>query len=397
MGKTISRKKIGIVLAKAPGYSETFLTNKINGLSDLGYEIILFSSSSSGSSLRCKLVQSPQWNGSLLIKLRSLSYVLLTLLFLTPKRAYSLYKLSRGEGLIIRRAIRLVLLNSQILRFKLDWLHFGFGTMAIGSEAVAKVIGAKMAMSLRGYDTFVYPLKHSGCYNKAWKYIDKLHVISESISTKAKDLGMPDFVDTMKISPAIDLDKYSFFLKKEPFKEPLKIITISRLHWVKGLLYTLEALAELKNRGFHFEFTIIGNGDEFEQLKFATYQLGIIDEVFFLRDVAHENIPGILAKSDLYIQYSLSEGFGNAVLEAQASGLLCIVSDAGGLPENVIHNKTGWIVKKCSPILLCQRIIDVLQLDEDTINKIRIEARERIIKEFNLKSQLIAWDKFYQD
>ena len=48
-----------------------------------------------------------------------------------------------------------------------------------------------------------------------------------------------------------------------------------------------------------------------------------------------------MKNSDVYIQSSVQEGFGNAVLEAQASGLCCIVSDAEGLSENVLNEKTG--------------------------------------------------------
>ena len=44
----------------------------------------------------------------------------------------------------------------------------------------------------------------------------------------------------------------------------------------------------------------------------------------------------MLNDSDLYIQYSFSEGFCNAVLEAQSKGVLSIVSNAGALSENII-------------------------------------------------------------
>ena len=44
------------------------------------------------------------------------------------------------------------------------------------------------------------------------------------------------------------------------------------------------------------------------------------------------------------------------VLEAQVMGLLSIVSDANGLPENIIHNYTGWVVPKMAPKLLANCI-----------------------------------------
>ena len=57
----------------------------------------------------------------------------------------------------------------------------------------------------------------------------------------------------------------------------------------------------------------------------------------------------------IYLQYSIQEGFCNAVLEAQALGLLTIVSDAEGLPENVIHGETGWVVPKRKPKFFAQK------------------------------------------
>ena len=60
--------------------------------------------------------------------------------------------------------------------------------------------------------------------------------------------------------------------------------------------------------------------------------------------------------ADIYIQPSIQEGFCNSVLEAQAMGLLVIVSDAEGLHENVINNVTGWVVKKRNPILLSEKL-----------------------------------------
>ena len=63
-----------------------------------------------------------------------------------------------------------------------------------------------------------------------------------------------------------------------------------------------------------------------------------------------------LEKSDIYLQYSIQEGFCNSVLEAQAMGLLSIVSDANGLTENIIHNYTGWVVPKMAPKLLANCI-----------------------------------------
>src|SRR5690606_170832 len=112
------------------------------------------------------------------------------------------------------------------------------------------------------------------------------------------------------------------------------------------LEYTLEALSKLKNEGIKFEYTIIGDGIEKERLLFAAYQLGIKENVNFAGKLSPSEVKEELEKTDIYLQYSIQEGFCNAVLEAQAMGLLCIVSNAEGLSENDMDKQTGWVDRK---------------------------------------------------
>jgi colanic acid/amylovoran biosynthesis glycosyltransferase len=167
------------------------------------------------------------------------------------------------------------------------------------------------------------------------------------------------------------------------------------LHWKKGLEYTLEALALLKQQGIAFEYRIIGTGPEEEALKFACYQLGLQEEVFFLGKLAHAEVKQHLEKSQIYIQYSVQEGFCNAVLEAQAMGLLCVVSDAEGLAENVLQDETGWVVKKRNPKYLADRLQDIINLAPLEKESFRSRARARIIKNFDIKTQQKAFNHFY--
>ena len=97
------------------------------------------------------------------------------------------------------------------------------------------------------------------------------------------------------------------------------------------------------------------------------------------------------------MQYSVQEGFCNAVLEAQATGLLCIVSDAEGLPENVLHGITGWVVPKRRPDLLAGQIESVLHMPPEQREQIRRQAIERVRREFNLEKQQREFLEFYAD
>src|SRR5690554_1079396 len=111
--------------------------------------------------------------------------------------------------------------------------------------------------------------------------------------------------------------------------------------------------------------------------------------------VPHEQVQKELEAADVYLQYSLQEGFCNAVLEAQAMGKLCIVSDGGGLSENVLHEQTGWVVPKYSPELLAEQIKKVLLMADHEKSKITQNAVNRVREEFNVQKQQREFLEFY--
>jgi len=283
-----------------------------------------------------------------------------------------------------------------LLRAQLDWIHFGFASLGLHRENVAKAVGAKLGLSLRGFDIAIYPLKHPECYILLWKRVDKIHTISEDLLLKAYETGLPKGIKVEKITPAIDCA--NFKMTTLPFSqknEPIKILTVGRLHWKKGYVDMLKALALVKQKGLKFTYTILGEGFDYENISYAVNEFGLTDEVKFIGKVAHDNVITYLLGADIYLQYSISEGFCNSVLEAQAMGLLCVVSDAEGLPENVLHEQTGWIVPKYEPQKLAEAIINVWNLPTEIKLKRCEVAQERVKAKFNLQNQAKAFNEFY--
>lgn len=386
--------RIGLVLPNIPIYSETFFNSKIKGLQENGFEVILFSKGKVKRKYSsCKTVFAPDFSFKIRFLIEAF-LVLITCLF-NFKRALKLYKLNKDDGFSSRNAFKNVLINSFFLPYKLDWLHFGFGTMALQSENVSQTIGAKMAVSFRGFDWYVYLVKFPNCYDKLFSKKVKYHVLSNDMRNSLVGYGIsPEQIS--KITPAIDID---FFKENKNFVSNTipQFITVSRLHWIKGLDYTLEAFSILKKESIPFQFTIVGEGVEREKLLFTINQLDLSDSVRLIGNISHEEVKTNMEISNYYIQYSLQEGFCNATLEAQAMGLLCIVSDADGLKENIKNEQTGWIVPKRNPILLAAKMIEVINYSEIEKLKIKKNAIERVRKEFNLPTQNELFRSFYLD
>jgi glycosyltransferase involved in cell wall biosynthesis len=386
--------KIGIVLPSVPGYSETFFTSKIKGLQTNGFEVLLFVNNfSSKTPLNCSIIQSPTFSNSKIKNSFISLYFLLKTVFFNFKNAQKLYDLDKKDGLVFAQRVKNIIINSHILSQKLDWLHFGFGTMVIHRENVAEAIGAKMAVSFRGFDHYVYPIKNKRCYELLFSKNVNYHVLSEGMKNDLVKQLLP-IEKITKITPAIDT---ALFSSKSSFKNENSFITVARLHWIKGLEYTLEALSILHKKGIDFTYTIIGDGIEKERLNFLVHQLELTEKVFFLGKLEHGAISNQLVKANYYLQYSLQEGFCNAVLEAQAMGKVCIVSDADGLIENVVNNETGFVVPKRNSELLASKITEVLAMSEaDKLTLIK-GAIERIKTNFTIESQINQFVDFYKN
>ena len=391
------RSTIGIVLSSAPGYSETFFRNKIKGLQENGYEVIVFVDdfTSNTSDFPCKLVSATGFSGSIVKKIITSFLVFIKVIFEHPNRSYKLFKLDEKDGLPFKKRVKNLLLNQYLLAQKLDWLHYGFGMLAKNRENVAQAIGAKMAVSFRGFDLYLSPLKHQNCYDLLFSKKLSYHVLSNKMKSKLIESNVQKS-NIHVITPAIDVNLFHDESIKSK-SQVVNIICISRLHWIKGLEYTLEAMCLLKKEGVNFKFTIIGDGEERERLMFATHQFGLSDCVEFTGKLPQIEVIEYLRQADIYVQYSIQEGFGNAVLEAQAMGLFCVVSDADGLRENVLHQITGYVVPKRQPILLAQSIKDVIVLNSTKKDQIIQYAIERVKKDFNLVRQKALFLDFYNN
>jgi len=384
---------IGIVLSSSPGYSETFLSSKISGLQKQGHTVILFCQEVLPDFSLCKTVTLPNSSISSMYLPLKVVFTYLSLLF-HIKSVYRFYQFEHKAKIPLKTILKKLYFNAAFLKSKLDWLHFGFGTLAVGREHIAKAIGSKMAVSFRGFDIGIYPLKNPNCYEGLWAKVDKIHVISDDIRDLLYANGFSGESEVIKITPSIDTSLFKSG-QREFTTNKNQFITIARLHWKKGLEYTLEALALLKKEGIHFHYTIIGDGLEYERLKFAAHQLEIEDEVTFAGKIAHEQITSELNKADMYLQYSIQEGFCNAVLEAQALGLLCIVSNAEGLSENVLDNQTGWVVPKCNSKGFAAKLLEVIHLESSEKKRISRNAQKRVADHFSIEKQKLEFINFY--
>ncbi|WP_027108689.1 glycosyltransferase [Lacticigenium naphthae] len=116
-------------------------------------------------------------------------------------------------------------------------------------------------------------------------------------------------------------------MKKELNLENKEILlTMGRLEEVKNHEFLIDIMPELIKHNKNRQLLILGQGSLENVLKTKVRELGLQDHIFFLG--FKEKIENYLEIADLFLLPSKSEGLSIATIEAQASGLQCVVSNA---------------------------------------------------------------------
>lgn len=122
------------------------------------------------------------------------------------------------------------------------------------------------------------------------------------------------------------------------------ILTIGHVNDYKNPEIWLSVAQKVLDQAPDAQFIWLGDGVLYNEIVTQVKKLGLDKKV--LLPGYCKNVVSYYTKSMIYFQPSLLESHGIAVIEAMSYGLPCVTSDAGGLPESVIHCETGYT---CSP------------------------------------------------
>jgi glycosyltransferase involved in cell wall biosynthesis len=178
---------------------------------------------------------------------------------------------------------------------------------------------------------------------------------------------------------------------------PVTILSVGRAVAKKGYDDLLQALVRLPD-DIHWRFVHIGAGEELARLQKEAVRLGLGNRIEWLGAQSQDVVAEHYAAADLFVLASRvaptgdRDGIPNVLMEAQAAGLACIATTAGGIPELILDGETGLLVSPGDPNALAEAMLRAIA-DPMLRRRLGLDGRARVRSQFRAEPTLDALAK----
>ncbi len=402
MNAAASSPTLGYILKGYPRISETFISNEILLLERLGFRLQLFPmrhprepfSHDSVKQIKARVNYLPT---ELLLDFPRL---LVPNIFLAAKRPNQFRQGLALAGLRYKRNGNLAtfkhllqagfLTNCHLLRdYSLTHLHGHFAHSPTSVTMFASLLSGR-SFSFTAHAKDIYTsnpdqlrekIKLASfvvtCTNYNRHYLEQL----------AQGLDTPIYC----IYHGIDLDLFTPTTDHTESSPPYKLLSVARMTEKKGLPTVYKALRILKDKGFQFSHTLIGDGDDRDKLLRFITALGLDDCCHWLGTRTHTEVLNQFEKSDLFVLGCEIAGNGdrdgipNVLVESLAMEVPALSTTVSAIPEILVDQKTGVTVQSGDAKIMAGAIEKIL-VDKELRKKVIQGGAEHTRRHFDNRS-----------
>ncbi len=185
-----------------------------------------------------------------------------------------------------------------------------------------------LVVSARGSDVHNSLRSHARRALIRWvvQRADLVNPVSRDLAAKIATLGVP--ADKMLcLSQGIDARRFAVPRAESRPDGVVRLICTRKLHRPYQPQTIVAALVRLAEAGVRFEMTFAADGRDQAALRGEVHARGLESRVRFLGGYRSEDLPALLAASDVYVSASLWDGTSPALLEAMAAGVYPVVTE----------------------------------------------------------------------
>lgn len=178
--------------------------------------------------------------------------------------------------------------------------------------------------------------------------------------------------------------------------EKTVILSVTRNHPIKDIPTFIEAFSLLKAKKKNSVAIMCGSGvtSRCDEIIKLCKGKGLIvgDDIRLLGP--RSDVSYLMAGSDLFCLHSAGEAFPNTLIQAMASGCLCVATDVGEV-RKVLNNK-DWIVKSGNATEMAEKMTKALSLSGESMYSLRQEFRNRVLHEYNIEKVVKEYEKIFE-
>lgn len=258
------------------------------------------------------------------------------------------------------------LIQKNKLQFDLVHSHFTWSSGYVGAKIKEKY-GVPFIVTAHGYDIYKLPFK-----DKEWKskieYVlnsaDSIITVSKSNLECIKKLDVTTSVNVLPNGYKQDLfypmDSHEC-RKLLDFPIDKKIIlTIGNLEEVKGHKYLIESISNVVKHRRDFVCLIVGVGKLEKKLDRQIRSANLQDCIKLIGSKPHNEIPLWINACDIFVLPSLREGNPTVLVECLGCGKPFVGTKVGGIPEIIVSDEYGLLVKPGNSNELAEKILKAL-------------------------------------
>ncbi|TFG92148.1 MAG: glycosyltransferase family 1 protein [Syntrophobacterales bacterium] len=204
------------------------------------------------------------------------------------------------------------------------------------------------------------------------KYADRILVPSRFLEKLFADFG----VRTTVLPNILEMDRF-------PYRERVcfrpRFIVTRHLEPVYDVGCAIRAFSMVVKKYPEAHLMVLGEGSERVLLEDLAKELGVAESLTFAGNIPNEDVYGIYDESDIFLNSSRVDNFPVSILEAFASGLPVISSDAGGIPYIVRDGETGVLFPAGNPVAMAGKMLSILG-DQDMARRFSKQGLQEVKK-----------------
>jgi glycosyltransferase involved in cell wall biosynthesis len=279
-------------------------------------------------------------------------------------------------------------LRREIRAWRTDIAHFHNVTTTLYGAPAARLAGVRGIFSTR--HSFYMPPERVRIERVFWKVMRLCHravAVSESVRTRMAALPYARASEIVTIRNGVASLPVT---APQTAKSDFTLVTVARLAAPKDHATLLRAIALVAGA----RLLVVGGGPLEKELRALAQELGIGGRVEFVGE--RQDVGNWLARADVFVLSSLSEGLPMSMLEAMAAGLPMILSDVGGIRETAGDLPAVALVRAGDPQALALAITDFSgRLQE--LRQLGEVHRRRFEERYSAESMADAYFSLYAE